>query len=362
MSIKWHHCDVEGCDYKCKQASNLRQHKAYVHDIGVKWHHCDVEGCDYKCKQAGSLKTHKADIHDIGVKWHHCDVEGCEEKCKQAGNLKTHKAYVHDIGVKWHHCDVEECDYKCKQASNLKTHKADVHDIGVKWHHCDVEECDYKCKQASYLKRHKAYIHDIGARKCEFCCYNRNSHIPYKDHTGAHMICRNCYKKATGKESRIEHIWSDYIDKELGKEFLSSNHKSLKSNGGCSSYRPDKLYIGVDRVELDECDEHQHKRNNGDYSCDERRISDIYGEDGIEGKDLVVIRWNPDTYKVPSGYTKKNRQERLYLFVELKKKLRTKKKTDKIHIYYMFYDIDNPRISKRIPHTMIYNETDIHKI
>jgi len=38
------------------------------------------------------------------------------------------------------------------------------------------------------------------------------------------------------------------------------------------------------------------------------------------------------------------------------------KHTDKIHIYYMFYDIDNPRISKRIPHTMIYNETDIHKI
>ena len=179
---------------------------------------------------------------------------------------------------------------------------------------------------------------------------------------GLHKICRNCYKKVTGKNSRIEHIWSNYIDKELGTKFLSSNDRSLKSNGGCSSYRPDKLYIGVERVELDECDEHQHKRKNGNYSCDEKRISDIYDEQGIRGKNLVVIRWNPDTYKIPSGYTKKNRQERLKLFVKLKKKLRTIKQTDKIHIYYMFYDMDNSRISKRIPYTLIYNETDINKI
>jgi len=123
------------------------------------------------------------------------------------------------------------------------------------------------------------------------------------------------------------------------------------------------LYVGVDKVEIDECDEHQHKRKNGNYSCDEKRISDIYDEDGINGKDLVVIRWNPDNYKVPSGYTKKNRQERLELMVKLKKKLREKKiMEDKIHIYYMFYDIDNPRLSKSIPYTMIYNETDIDKI
>ena len=266
------------------------------------------------------------------------------------------------MGVKWHPRDVEGCEEKFKQVSNLKRHKADVHDIGVKWHPCDVEGCDYKSKRVGNLKKHKEYVHDIGDHKCEFCCYNRNSHIPYTDNTGKHKICRKCYKKITGKESRKEHIWSDYIDKELGTEFLSSNDKSLKSNGGCSSYRPDKLYIGVDRVEIDECDEYQHKRKNGNYSCDEKRISDMYDENGIQGKNLVVIRWNPDTYKVPSGYTKKNRQERLKLFIKLKNKLRTNYQTDKIHIYYMFYDIDNPRISKRIPYTMIYNETDIHKI
>ena len=362
IGVKWFHCDVDGCDSKFKQKGHLKQHKEYVHDIGVKWFHCDVDGCDSKFKRKGSLKRHKADAHDIGVKWFYCDVEGCDSKFKRKSGLKRHKADVHDIGVKWFHCVVDGCDSKFKRKSSLKLHKEYVHDISVKWFHCDVDGCDSKFKQKSSLKLHKEYVHDIGIHKCEFCYYNRNSHISHIDHTGTYKICRKCYKKATGKESRIEHIWSDYIDKELGTEFLTSSDKSLKSNGGCSLYRPDKLYIGAEKVEIDECDEYQHKRENGNYSCDEKRISDIYDENGIKGKDLVVIRWNPDNYKVPPGYTKKKRKERLRLFVELKKKLRAKKQKDKIHIYYMFYDIDNPRISKKIPHTMIYDETDIHKI
>ena len=47
-----HHCDVDACDYKAKQASDLKRHKAHAHDIGVVWHNCDVGACDYKAKQA----------------------------------------------------------------------------------------------------------------------------------------------------------------------------------------------------------------------------------------------------------------------------------------------------------------------
>ena len=328
--------------------------------MSVKIYRCDVDGCEKKFKRNGTLKQHKADVHDINVKWYRCDVDGCNERFKQKGALKTHKAFVHDINVKWFHCDVDGCNEKFKQNGTLKQHKADVHDINVKWFHCDVDGCNEKFKKNGHLKRHKEFVHDIGIHKCGFCYFNRNSHISYTDHTGNHKICRKCYKKATGKESRIEHIWSDYIDKELGTEFLSSNDKSLKSNGGCSSYRPDKLYIGIEKVEIDECDEKQHKAKNGNYSCDEKRISDMYDE--FDGKCLVVTRWNPDNYKVPSGYTKKKIQQRLDLFIKLKRKLRKKKHTDKIHIYYMFYDMDSPRISQRLPHTMIYDETDIDKI
>ena len=35
--------------------------------------------------------------------------------------------------------------------------------------------------------------------------------------------------------------------------------------------------------------------------------------------------------------------------------------TEKIHIYYMFYDPDNKIIAKNISHTLIYDETDFPK-
>ncbi len=118
------------------------------------------------------------------------------------------------------------------------------------------------------------------------------------------------------------------------------------------------INVGIDMVELDECDEHQHKYNNGNYACDEKRISDIYDEEGICGKKMIVIRWNPDNYEVPDGYKKKNRDERLKLMVRLKRYLRENPPESKIHIFYMFYDDDSIRLSQKINHTLIYDEND----
>ena len=50
---------------------------------------------------------------------------------KWASNVKTHKANVHDIDVTFYLCGVGACEYKAKTASNLNTHKAMVHEIDV---------------------------------------------------------------------------------------------------------------------------------------------------------------------------------------------------------------------------------------
>ena len=50
------------------------------------------------------------------------------------------------------------------------------------------------------------------------------------------------------------------------------------------------------------------------------------------------------------------------MIVKLKKHLRKYSPKDKIHIYYMFYDEDSDRLSKKIKHILIYSEKDFNKI
>ena len=41
-----------------------------------------------------------------------------------------------------------------------------------------------------------------------------------------------------------------------------------------------------------------------------KRISYIYDEEGICGKKMVVIRWNPHKYKIPKGPFKKSTKQK----------------------------------------------------
>ncbi len=355
--IVLHKCNQPGCSYETKRKSHLKSHKANIHDIGVLWHKC--EHCDHKTKQKSDLTQHNADIHDIGVIWYRC--QHCDYKAKQKGTLNRHKANIHDIGVLWHKC--EHCDHKTKDKSHLNRHKADIHDIRVTWYSCS--QCDYKAKQKGTLNSRIEIVHDIGKNECQFCYKNRNSTNKYLcEKTGTtSSICNKCYNSVTGKHTRKEKDWSDYLDKHLGVIGLLSSDKSLKSVGGCQMYRPDKLYTCINYVEIGECDEFEHKYSNGSYDCDERRISEIYEEEGIIGKDMCVLRWNPDNYTPKEGMNKLSRKDRLKTYVKLAKHLREKSEHDnKIHIYYLFYSEDNPRLSKNFPYTIIHCLDDIDDV
>ena len=365
LHVNWHYCQEPNCDYKSKKAEHIKRHNSHIHGLDVNWYYCQEPNCDYKSKQASNIKRHKSDIHNFDVKWHYCQEPNCDYKTKQASCLKTHREFTHNIDVKWHYCQEPDCDYKSKDKNGLKAHCKFAHNIDVKWHYCQEPDCDYKSKQASHIKVHCEFVHDIGTNQCEYCCNNRNSKNSYLCKiTGiTSNICNGCYNKVTGKNTRKEKEWSDYLDKHLGINGLLSSDKNLKSVGGCQRYRPDKLYTDLNYVEIAECDEFQHRYSNGTYDCDERRISEIYEEDGIIGKNMAVLRWNPDNYTPKEGLKKLSRNERLKVYVELSKKLREKTShTDKIHIYYLFYSEDNPRLSKNIPYTMIHNLDEISNI
>ena len=372
IGVTWHVCDVDSCEYKTKRPGNLRTHMAGVHDVDVTWHVCDVDSCEHKAKQSGDLRRHMAAVHDVGVTWHVCDVDSCEYKAKQAGTLCRHMANVHDIGVTWHACDVDSCEYKTKQAGTLRQHMADVHDVGVTWYTCDVDSCEFKAKQAGNLRSHMAFVHDVGDHQCDYCLLNRNSLNEYAEPTtnAIHQLCKRCYKKATGQESRIETQWTEFVDAQIGVIGLLGSDRSLKSLSiGCSLKRPDRLYINAnDDIELDECDERQHHGANGDYTCEEKRLTEIYDSEQISGNKMIVIRWNPDGYKLrqtnkqQKQKKKLSRTERMQLFVDLKLHLRNNPPNELIHVFYMFYDADNPHICKNIPVSHVSSRADLQQL
>lgn len=370
IDVVWHYCDQkndkdENCDYKCKTSTHLREHKAVKHEIKLKEYFCDQkdiknvnEMCKFKARSAKDVKRHKMRIHKIDPVYKYCEEkingEKCDYKYLVSSQLKQHILHIHTkaTDIPYFNCDDEKCDYKAKTKDALKKHFNRNHNPDVKWISCDQKDCKSKFIANAELKNHLESIHDIGDHKCELCIKNHNSQIKWKDPLTKKelKICKACFKKATGANSRKELVMSEYLDTmEQIRPFLVGSDVSFKSIGGCSLKRPDKLYMSPDLVLWIECDEFQHKHTNAEYTCDEKRISDSYDE--FSGKKLVVIRWNPDSYK--SDTAKVLFKDRLKSLKDLVLSIIETPPTELIYIYYMYYDIDNDLISRNIPYKLI---------
>ena len=239
-----------------------------------------------------------------------------------------------------------------------------AHNIGVKWIVCDVEGCEHKCKTNCTMKEHLQNVHDIGDYTCEYCAKNRKSSISYTDKktNTTSNICRECYNRASGQKVRKEIEWSRYIDLHFGTDYLLSNDRSLKSQGGCQLLRPDKMYNCPNLTLILECDEHQHIYNNGSYTCEEKRLSDVYDEPGISGKFMAVIRYNPDTYQAADGKKRLKKSDRLQLMVQTMQWVVCNYEQvmgSPVHVFYIGYNTDNAKLCKNFPITMIHSVDDL---
>jgi hypothetical protein len=377
-------CQVEGCGYTCSVSGNLATH-ARTH-TGEKPYACQVEGCGYTCTTSGTLASHMR-TH-TGEKPYACQVEGCGYTCTQSSHLANHarthtgeKPYACQVegcskafsvscslanhgrthtGEKPYACQVEGCGKAFSQSCGLANH-ARTH-TGEKPYACDL--CKYTCARSGDLATHKERIHDVGKHVCDYCLGNRNSRNKHHDNAlGKEVtICRECFRKVTGFTSRVEQQWCEYVDAHLGTDGLMGSDDSMSAMGGCSRKRPDRLYGGPNLVEVDECDENQHR--GVDYSCEQARITELYDEPSICGRPMVVIRWNPDGYTPPPSRPKVEIEKRLELFVKLKRHLRETRrlcdpaKQPRIVIYYMFYTQTNPNVCKDIRHHFVYSEND----
>jgi len=223
---------------------------------------------------------------------------------------------------------------------------------GEKPHKCEL--CSFKCARSNGLTRHKGRKHDIGNEECTFCwdnCYRPRSWIDAATKEEV-KCCRTCYKKKTGKDIRVEQEWSDFLDEHFDKEFRLCSDNQVNS---CNRSRPDGLWASNDLVLHWELDEHQHSGKS--YSCEEKRISELY--DQFCGMQYIVVRVNPDAYTHPDGKAKPEWEMRKVLMIKVMKACLTKKWDTKIHVVYMFYSENNPNITRNFSKTMLYDAEDV---
>ena len=267
------------------------------------------------------------------------------------------RKHVKDKDIIWFKC--YNCDSKFKSNGDLKVHRASQHNIGKL--NCDL--CHKRFSYNNTLQRHLEIKHNIGDKKCQVCLNNffKLFNLNYEKYKNI-KSCRNCFARITKLAPSKEQVFSNFLDTIIPRDFIICEDSEINGNK-CLSYRPDKLYMDTHGLILHfECDENEHR--NKDYSCDEKRISDLYDEfDKVSN--YVIIRFNPDKFKIPKEYKNVEFDEeyRYTILSNLVSDLLEYKldEDDKIQVLYLFYSKKNKNITKNIKHHFIYSEEDIRE-
>jgi hypothetical protein len=353
------YCAAEGCTHHSAQLSNLKQHILRFHTPDAEIFPCTFSGCKATpFKTLADMKRHIARRHDPNTPRIVCGINGCTHDAITPAEIKQHQSSIHDVGVTLYYCNIGDCNHYAKRIDSIKDHQARIHGIGCDWKFCPEDDCDYTTLTLAGIRTHLEWTHDIGEYQCELCiraCGKLNSWTCPILHTEL-QICRNCYRKNTNFTTRIEKVLVEWIQQNIPHPIIRQNQRVLGE--ACLQYRPDLMYADAsgDTVIYIELDEYQHSRNNGSYDCDERRMSELYDE--TPGALVVFVRYNPHKYVPPKGIKKLKEEERRPFLVTIFNRIIAERETlfeqSPMHIFYLFYDMDNRRIAQNIPKTMIY--------
>jgi len=146
---------------------------------------------------------------------------------------------------------------------------------------CSILECNEEYDNiidiTKYCNKHIPENSVIGIKKlCKFCDIKEESKF----------ICKDCKKIQNKKEWAIVR----YLRTAIDTNFEYNSSKMLQ---GCSKKRPDIYFELNKHCVIVEVDENQH--NNYGDSCECARINEIVN--GIGGKSVIIIRYNPDIVK-----------------------------------------------------------------
>jgi len=190
--------------------------------------------------------------------------------------------------------------------------------------------------QCSVLSCISEYEHEIKGEK--FC----NTHIPSEEfgsivkrlckycdmREDLAFVCKRCSKVKNKKEWSIVR----HLRHEIHTPFLYNTNKMLQ---GCSKKRPD-IYFDLPRhVVIVEVDEHQH--NTYGESCECARLNELVN--GIGGRPVIIVRYNPDTVRHCGKILHLPQVERVEILVNLvKSELSREYETFQVKIVQVYYN------------------------
>ena len=180
-----------------------------------------------------------------------------------------------------------------------------------------------------YCSKHKNdnMINIKNKRLCKYCDIKEESNF----------ICKECQKIKNKKEWFIVR----YLRKVIDTKFEYNSSKMLQ---GCSKKRPD-IYFELDKhCLIVEIDENQHTTYEDNCECS--RINEIVN--GIGGKSIIIIRYNPDTIKNKGKIIEIKQEERINLLVKsIKEELVKDYEKFIVKLIQLYYD-DNYEEYKEI--------------
>jgi hypothetical protein len=191
---------------------------------------------------------------------------------------------------------------------------------------CNVLECDneyeFKFENIKYCSQHYPEQNDFNyiKRLCKYCDILEESTY----------ICDRCKQVKNKKEWAIVR----HLKKSIKTKFIYDSSKMLQD---CSKKRPDIYYELATHCVIVEIDENQH--NTYEDSCECARINEIVN--GIGGKPVIIIRYNPDKVKNNGKFIVVSQKDRIELLVTtIKDELSKTYDTFLVKIIQVYYSDD----------------------
>ena len=230
----------------------------------------------------------------IDIKSKRCIHDGCMKRPNYNLPTEIKAIYCNEhkkenmISITTKLCQYNKCKYNAlygfinKRPQYCIQHKHDNMINLILENKCNILDCEnefnYIIDNIKYCSKHcpDPKYESTLKRLCRYCDIREDTK----------HICNDCKKVQNKKEWSIVR----YLRKVINTPFEWNSSKMLQ---GCSKKRPDIYFELNKHCIIVEVDEHQH--NTYEDSCECARINEIVN--GIGGKTIIIIRYNPDIIK-----------------------------------------------------------------